>query len=210
MKKKKRIILCCVLTCLVFAFGGCAGTVKESSEESWTDGQEAGTEGDRAESWAYIHEPGTEILRLENDGKAVYKGENYDYIKDEGFITLTDGQGRDLKMRYVEEEGSMLLYERTAYQYREVDGVKRDGLIGLWEDEEEHWTYEFTAKGTFLEDKIFPGYYFVDEEAGTIKLVYNDHFEDTYVYYQIDGDELIIEYPWPMVRTTDAAADARD
>ncbi len=135
---------------------------------------------------------------MENDGKAVYKGNTYEYSKDEQFFTLTDEQGNVLKMRYTEDKDGMLLYETTTYQY--AGEGEADGLIGLWENESQHWSYEFTVKGTFLEDGVFPGYYILDEEAGTIKLIYNDHFEDTYVYYSIEDGELTVEYPWPMVK----------
>ena len=40
-----------------------------------------------------------------------------------------------------------------------------------------------------------------DEEAGTIKLMYDDPIEDTLLYYSIDGDDMTIDYPWPMVKT---------
>jgi hypothetical protein len=58
----------------------------------------------------------------------------------------------------------------------------------------------FTDKGTFLEDGYFPGYYTVDEANSTLKLVYNDQFEDTICYFRLEGDKLYIEYPWPMVK----------
>ena len=66
---------------------------------------------------------------------------------------------------------------------------------------DEKYSYEFTEKGTFYEDQNFPGHYQVDESDHSIKLMYNDQFEDTYLYYSLDGDVLTIEYPWSMVPT---------
>lgn len=180
MRKIKLIGLGCILLCLLFAVSGCAKEVN-------------------AESWAYIHEPEVEILRLGDDGKASFKGKAYEYSKDEQFLTLTDDNNQVLKMRCVMKNEKMLLYETTTYRY--AGEGEPDGIMGFWSSEENSWAYEFTEKGTFLEDGVFPGHYLVDEEEGTIKLMYNDHFEDTYVYYLIDGDQLIIEYPWPMVKT---------
>lgn len=155
--------------------------------------------GASAEKWAYIHDPAAEILSLGSDGRASYQGKTYQYAKDDSFLTLTDSDGQQLKLRYEMKKDTMLLYQTTVYHY--VSGESADQLVGLWKGgEEDRLSYEFTSKGTYLEDGVFPGHYLVDEEKGTIKLAYNDHFEDTYLYYRLEDGNLIIEYPWPMVR----------
>lgn len=175
MKRIKRIVYSCILSCAMLVLAGCGN----------------------AERWAYIHDVETEILRLGSDGKAEFKGEKYSYTRDDQYIELTDQAGGQLKMRYAMDGEQMLLYEKSTYSYS-GDG-ERNGLIGLW-TQGNGWSFEFTDQGTFCEDSYFTGYYAVDEENATIKLMYNDRFVDTYMYYSIEGDELCIEYPWPMVR----------
>lgn len=179
MKRIKRMMFTSILVCALLALTGCG------KGESWE------------ERWAYIHDTETEILCLGSDGKAEYKGEKYSYTKDDQYIELTDGSGKPLKMRYVMDGEQMLLYEKTVYTYS--GNEQGDGVIGLWK-QENGWSFEFTNKGTFCEDTYFTGHYSVDEENAVIKLMYNDRFVDTYLYYRIEGNQLYIEYPWAMVR----------
>ncbi|MBO4415420.1 MAG: hypothetical protein J5824_05495 [Lachnospiraceae bacterium] len=158
---------------------------------------------DQISSWAAIYESDKEILSFEKGGTAVYKGTEYDsYLIDDNFITF---QGKEeLKSRYVMKRKKMLLYETKEYQRETVEGAYQDvpegSVEGLWSFDE-NVSFEFTEKGTFYEDRNFPGHYLVDEEAHTIKLMYNDHFEDIYLYYTIEGDVMKIEYPWSLVPT---------
>ena len=147
--------------------------------------------------WAYIHDPETPVLTLEANGKAKFNGADYTFKSDDTYIKLASG-GETLDMRYVLEDDGMYLYETTVYTYAS-EGTP-NGLTGRWECKAQNWTFEFTENGTFMEDAIFPGYYFADEAAGTIKLVYNDQFVDTVCYYTLSGNELRIEYPWRMVK----------
>lgn len=150
------------------------------------------------EDWAYIHEPETTVLSLSDNGKAIYKGEKYNYVKDDTFFTLTRG-GEELKLRYLMDGDKMVLYEKSTYTY---DGEgSPDGIVGVWK-QDNGWLYEFTADGSFSEESIFFGHYTVDESNGTIKLMYSDPIEDALLYYEFDGDDLVIDYPWPMVHTT--------
>ena len=71
--------------------------------------------GRNAVSWAYIHEPETEILSLSDNGEAVYKGSNYTYTQDSSFITLKGSDGSEVQMRYIpddKDEDKMILYEK--------------------------------------------------------------------------------------------------
>lgn len=148
--------------------------------------------------WAYIHDEETPILVLKSGGKAVYHGDNYIYTLNDGYMELLADNTDVLKLRYTMDGEDMYLYEHTTYTYS-GEG-EPDGLVGLWIDEADNWEFEFTDAGTFREDGYFPGYYSVDEAAGTFKLMYNDQFEDTVCYYAIEGNELLVEYPWHMVR----------
>lgn len=148
--------------------------------------------------WAYVHDTGTTILTLESNGKAEYLNKTYDYTSDDTFLYLKSSD-EDLKMRYYLDGEKLYIYQTTQYSYA-GEGTP-DGITGLWENAENKWSFEFTGEGTFKEDGYFPGYYTEDKEAGTVKLIYNDHFEDTVFYYTIDGNTLTVEYPWETVPT---------
>ena len=148
--------------------------------------------------WAYIHEDVKTILSIKSNGKAEYKGQQYTASADEEYIELKSGR-EDLKLRYVIENDGILVYETKAYEY-DGEGTP-DSIVGNWIAMPERWTFEFNDAGEFKEDGYFPGYYTVDEANHSVKLVYNDHFEDTTIYYTIDGNILTIEYPWKMVKT---------
>jgi hypothetical protein len=202
-KSKKLISLVCVLLSAALTFGGCDHGGGSSSSESAAQGNT--TIDENAESWAYIHESTKEILRLGSDGRAIFHGNAYDYSRDGDFLILKDADGTETKMRFIEKrEGQMLLYERTEYHY--AGSSQPNGIIGFWQGgPEDRLSYEFTAKGTYLEDGTWPGHFTEDQENGTIKLMYNDHFEDAYLYYELKDGKLIIDYPWPMVRTESPA-----
>jgi hypothetical protein len=152
------------------------------------------------ESYAYIHDPETEIIALSDNGKAVYKGNGYTYTKDESFIYLKGKDGETIQLRYIpnEKDDGMILYEKSTYVYSGDD--EPDGIVGVWK-QDNGWEYQFTENGTFSEENIFFGHYAVDEKASTIKLMYDDPIEDAILYYSLDGNNLTIDYPWPMVRT---------
>jgi hypothetical protein len=197
-KQNILIILICVLLSAVFPLGGCTKENGESTAPGNTAGHEL------LASWAYIHDPETEVLAFTTDGLAFYHGKQYTYSQEGDFLTLTDEDGKETTMRFIQaREGKMLLYERTEYHYAGIS--KPDGIIGYWTGgPEDRLSYEFTKKGTYLEDGTFPGHYSEDPENGTIKLMYNARLEDTLIYYSVDGDKLTIDYPWPMVKTEPA------
>ncbi len=158
--------------------------------------------GSKADSWAYSHEPEKEILSLSDNGKAVYKGSNYAYTKDDSFITLKSDDGTEIKMRYVpndKDAKKMTLYESSEYEFR-GEGHP-DSVIGVWFQDNGRSNFQFTDKGTFSEDNVFYGHFTVDENEHTIKLMYDEPLEDTILYYTLDNDKLIIDYPWPLVTT---------
>ncbi|RKM53956.1 hypothetical protein D6853_14490, partial [Butyrivibrio sp. X503] len=167
------------------------------------------------ESWAYNHEPDKEILALYDNGNAVFKDEKCKYIKDDEFITLTGKDGNELKMHYDTNEEGIVLYEKekyTACEGTDANGNSIDfsaedkqGVVGYWLHENGNSSFVFSNDGRFMEDNSFGGQYAVDEAAGQIKLMYDAdfRFEDAFLYYTVNGDNLIIEYPWPMVHTTE-------
>lgn len=178
MKHKKQSALTAFVLVILLMVSGCAGS-------------KSPLEGD----WAYNHDPETVILSLKGD-KAVFKGAEYAAAWSDEFLLLTADNGGTVTLRYERNKEGVLLYEPTDYVY---DGEgEPEGLVGLWKDAADNWSFEFTENGTFKEDGYFPGLYSMQAD-GTVKLVYNDMFPDTVLYYTIDGDTLRIEYPWQMV-----------
>ncbi|MCR4616705.1 MAG: hypothetical protein K5669_00795 [Lachnospiraceae bacterium] len=156
--------------------------------------------GKKGESWAYDYDPQTEVMALYENGSAEFKGEKYKYTKDDSFIHLIKGDEK-LDLRYMTGDGNITIYEKSIYKQ---DGTKNEGIKGSWAADN-GWTFVFTADGKFSEENIFFGNYSVDEENACIKLMYDDPIPDAYLYYEINGDELTIEYPWPLVKTEAAS-----
>ncbi len=152
-------------------------------------------------SWAYIHDKETAIAVFHEDGIAQYEGKDYSFECDSQFIKLKDTDGETIQLRYVLDDEGMYLYSNNTYTFS-GEG-EPDGLVGEWSCAEKNWSYSFTEAGTFMEEGYFPGYYTVDDENSTFKLVYNDQFEDTVCYFQLEENKLHIEYPWRMVRISD-------
>lgn len=147
-------------------------------------------------SWAYIHDDETAVLVLKANGNAVFHGAKYTYNCDKAHVTLTASDGTQLAMRYSLDGDKLYLYEHTTYTFS-GDGSP-DGIVGTW-TETGNRSFEFKDDGSFIEDGCFVGSYSVNDTDGSIKLVYEDEFEDTTLYYHTDGAKLTIEYPWPMV-----------
>ncbi len=151
-------------------------------------------------SWAYTHDKEKAIAVFHKDGTAQYEGKDYSFECDNQFIKLINKDGKTIKLRYILNDEGMYLYSNTTYTFSGNGEPK--GLVGEWSCPEKNWSYSFTEAGTFMEDGFFSGNYTIDEENSTFKLVYKDQFEDTECYFQIDDSKLQIEYPWPMVKTS--------
>ena len=176
MKNSVKSVVCTVLIVMMMNICACSG---------------------KAEEWAYIHEPETMVLSLSDNGKAIYKDVKYKYTKTDDHIELTGKDGEKLDMKYVMDGDKMILSERSTYQY---DGEgSPDGIIGVWK-QDNGWSFQFTEQNTFAEENIFFGHYLVNEDDHSIKLMYDDPIEDAILYYELDGNELVIDYPWPMVK----------
>ncbi len=184
----KILRLFAVIAILVVALAGCG---KNDSNLSEAQKKVCG-------SWAYVHDKETEVLKLKDDGTAKYEKNKYTYEVNDTYITLMNTKGETVKFRYEMDGEDMLLYFETEYEYS--GETEPNGIIGVWSNEKK-WSFEFTTDGTFMEDGYFPGYYFQDEATKSVKLVYNDHFEDTTIYYTVDGNKLTLQYPWKMVTT---------
>ncbi len=152
-------------------------------------------------SWAYNHDKETAIAVFNEDGTAQYEGKDYSFDCNSQFIKLKNSDGETIQLRYTLDDEGMYLYSNNTYTFS-GEG-EPSGLVGEWSYTEKHWSYSFTEEGTFMEDGIFTGYYTVDDKNSTFKLVYNDQFEDTVCYFQLEGNKLNIEYPWRMVKMAD-------
>ena len=148
--------------------------------------------------WAYKHDKETAIAVFREDGTAQYEGKDYSFECDSQFIKLKDTDGETIQLRYALDDEGMYLYSNNTYTYS--DEGEPDGLVGEWSCADKNWSYSFTKTGTFNEDGFFSGSYTIDDENSTFKLVYNDEFEDTVCYFQLEENKLHIEYPWRMVR----------
>lgn len=157
-------------------------------------------EGPLVGEWAYIHDTETTAFEIKENGTAKLDGTSYDVSFDDKRITLTDKKGNAQSLLYVMNgDKNMFLYKISTYKYQGTDTP--NGLIGVWIDTVNgNSSFEFTENGTFREDSYIPGYYTVNEAEGSILFVYNDMYEDTTIYYKLDGDILTVEYPWPMVK----------
>ena len=148
------------------------------------------------EQWAYIHDTETPALSFYEDGSASFNKAKYtSYEITDKVIRLTDKKGDVTEYEYYDDGETRYVYDDVTYDYSM--GEDSSQLIGVWTRGES--SYQFTDKGTFMEDGVFPGYYRVQDD-GTIRLIYNDPFQDTILKYRLEGGKLIINYPWPMIK----------
>ena len=193
MKVKKMPVFAMILVMILMCLTGCS----------------------KSESWAYNFDETKEILRLNSDGTAVYQAKVFvdgiqkteerkytSYKKDDSYLTLSGSDG-ELKMRCETTDNGLVLYEKSTYVYTPREGYERgDGIVGVWTNTgTDRLFYEFSEKGNFMEDGVFVGDYFLDGEPGSIRLDYYDDLPDTILYYTIEGDEMVVEYPWDLVPT---------
>lgn len=180
MKIRRVLAFVCVLTLLAALFTGCS-----KEQGGVLDGK-----------WAYNHDPEKVAFKVDGDS-VVLDGVRYTCAYGDSVITLTDKNGNVQDHRYVVDGEEILLYKTATYTY-DGGGVP-DGIYGFWTNDA-GWSWEFTPNGEFCEDGYFPGYFTENKETNEIKLMYTDHYYDTYIYYTVDGNVLTIEYPWRMVR----------
>lgn len=157
-----------------------------------------GCKDDAEEAWGYAYDSNTPVLAFLKDGTAQYHDKDFkSYEVTDKVIRLTDDKGNVTEIKYYDDKEKRYIYENKSYEY--TYGDDNTQLIGVWENADTA-SFQFIAKGTFLEDGIFPGHYYVDEEEHSIKLAYNDPMPDIYLYYSIEGGILTIEYPWPLLK----------
>lgn len=186
MNVKKLLAVVSVMAFCIMAFAGCE---KKKSKEA-------------VEQWAYPHDTETAVLSFYKDGTATFEKKDYKkYEIANNEIKLFDENGVALQMTYVDQGETRYILKKTVYHFNTTFGTYESGVIGVWESDD-HLSFEFTEKGTFLEDGVLPGHYYVDEEKGTIRLVYNEPIDDAVLYYTLQDGDMTVEYPWPMVKAT--------
>lgn len=189
MKKELLIRQISIILAIIFALSvtGCGETkAQQNADEVALHGE-----------WAYAHDENKTVAKFSEDGSAKLEGVKYQYSCEDGYILLTDKEGKVKKMRYATEGDQMYLYVQSTYMRQPEGGDS--GIVGLWRSSE-GWTFEFTNKGTFMEDGVLTGYYQVDETEKAIKLMYGEALSDTLFFYELTGDELFVEYPWLMIK----------
>ena len=191
MKKDVVIKMNSIILIILFALGisGCG------KQEIQQNADEIALQGE----WYYVHDESETVAVFSADGSAKFEGVKYQYTCDGEYINLTDKDGAVKKLRYMTDgDKKMYVYIQSTYT-RQPEG-NDSGIVGVWRCEAEGWAYEFTDKGTFMEDDVLTGYYEVNEESHTIKLMYEKSLADTIFYYELAGDELSVEYPWLMIK----------
>jgi len=150
-------------------------------------------------NWAFDYEPSVSVFRVDADGTARYKGTDYTWEDQDGFLQMTDSSGAVLHLRYQVTKDKKVIYPQTSYRRgKEVEG--QGGLIGIWEGVSDGSTFVFTPSGYFLEDSAFSGQFLDRPEEGTFLLHYGEIFEDTLCYYSLSEEEILtVEYPWTLV-----------
>ena len=182
MNVKKVLALFLVLVFCTMAFAGCEKSKKV------------------VEQWAYPHDEEKAILSFYKDGSAEFDGKSYKrYEIANNVITLFGDNDEKVEMTYVDQDDKRFLFRTMIYHYNKDYGSDSSKVQGVWETDD-NFSFEFTEKGTFLEDGVLPGYYYVDEEKGTITLMYNDPIDDTVIYYSLENGDMIVEYPWPLIK----------
>jgi len=190
MKNKTIIRINSIILIVFFVLGmsGCGKTqVVQTAEEIALHGE-----------WCYSHDEKKPVAVFSEDRSAKFEGVKYQYTCEEGSINLTDKDGVVKKLRYLANGDKMYVYIQSTYTRQQEWGGT--GIVGVWHCEEKGWTFEFTDKGTFMEDGALTGYYEVNEESGTIKLMYLEALEDTVFFYELTDNTLSVEYPWLMIR----------
>jgi len=184
---KINFIMIAILSAVCLA--GCGKeTIQQNTDEIALHGE-----------WYYVHDENETVAVFSEDGSAKFEGGKYQYTCDGEYINLTDKDGAVKKLRYISDgDKRMYVYIQSVYT-RQPEG-NDSGIVGVWRSEEKGWAYEFTSKGTFMEDDVLTGYYEVDEETHTIKLMYEKALADTIFYYELADDELAVEYPWLMIK----------
>lgn len=190
MKNRVIIRINSIILIIVFALcmAGCGKKeIRQNAEEIALHGE-----------WYYVHDENETVAVFSEDGSAKFEGAKYQYTCDGEYINLLGKDGTDRKLRYLSDGDKMYVYIQSKYTRQPEGGGS--GITGVWRCEEKGWTYEFTDKGTFMEDGALTGYYEVDEDAKTVKLMYGEALADTVFFYELTGNELSVEYPWLMIK----------
>ena len=156
--------------------------------------------------WAFNHEPTVSVLTVREDGTAVWNGAAYTWEDDGAFLTLRSGEEEAVTLRYLAEEGRVLLFLPASYTRTAKD--RDDEIFGAWiQDGSYGSSFVFEKSMQFMEDGTFVGAFEVDAEAGTFTLRYQPRiFSDTTCYFVQDGDHMTVEYPWTIVEKQDGEA----
>ena len=184
---KIKFIIIAMLSALCIS--GCGKeTIQQSADEIALHGE-----------WYYVHDEKETVAVFSQDGSAEFEGVKYQYTCDGEYINLTDKDGAVIKLRYLSDgDKKMYVYIQSTYTRQPEAGGS--GIVGSWLCEDKGWTFEFSNKGTFMEEGAMTGYYEVNEEAKTVKLMYGEALADTIFYYEVKENELFVEYPWLMIK----------
>lgn len=197
------------ILCLLFALILClaAGCEDKNKDDGKTDEK---IDENIAERWAVAGENDTAVMTFYKDGTAVFYGTKYkSYAVEGSFLRFTSEDGTVTSVRYYDEQdeqgkSSRFVYRSSEYK-RAVETLSTlvsddDPLVGVWKNG--GLSFQFSNKGTFMEDGVLPGHYKVVQvgDENNIVLSYDGHLPDTVLFYKLDGDTLTVDYPWALVK----------
>ncbi len=152
--------------------------------------------------WADAANPEAPCLIFYKDGTVKFEGVTYKSGKfTETDLELTKDDGTVISKKYFDDGKQRFIYKTLVYEKDANLGNDGDSIVNAWrvKSETDGMSFQFTDKGTFMEDGAFYGYYILNEEEGTIKLAYDAPLTDVLLYYKLEDGKLVIEYPWGYV-----------
>lgn len=177
-----RLIITCIAMALIF-------TVQ-------ADGEASGPVGE----WAYEYYPALSVLTLREDGTALYGGEELRWEDLGDTLLMTDAAGEQYGLRYEPAANGLILYLPSLFE--RISEIGGEGeVIGTWKaPEPSKSSYVFMEDGRFIEDGVFTGTWTEEKEIRRITLHYGQDFKDTVIYYDFSEGQLVVAYPWTVVR----------
>lgn len=150
--------------------------------------------------WVFTDIPENSVMTLNDDGSAVYGGQDLVWEDQNDALLLTDAAGGSLRLPYTCTEKGITVWLPSLFE--RISEIGGEGeIIGTWKAQGESMSsFVFMEDGKFLEDGVFAGNYTHDAENARITLKYQDPFADTDIYYAFADGMLAVYYPWALSR----------
>lgn len=184
MRSVKRFVNVLLVFCLMLSFA--AGVFAEEAGFSLSG------------EWVFTDIPENTVMILNDDGSAVYGGQDLLWEDQGDALLLTDEAGESLRILYSRTEKGITVWLPSVFE--RVSEIGDEGeIIGTWKAlGESQSSFVFMEDGRFLEDGVFAGDYTHDAENARITLKYRDPFANTDIYYAFADEALVVYYPWSL------------